>query len=1334
LKEQSLRQLLKEQEIVISAQLLLKKKYHLLSIISPIIFLILFSMFLILALNAPLTSSYAGNYSTASPFSCGSNCTGGYELYGHDAAFCAAHPGVCFNTVDSCSDGSDPRYEFVDNITITDLNSLSFSGGDTISIDAYLKCDADGDQIVFAYNNGSGFRSIYNTTCAIDEKLHQYHNFSLDNRVGNHTLRVIIAYKGVYAGFDSITCGNQAPAPQWADSDDVAFYVHPPLGGEYPRVSNPSPIANTTYEKQEGLEVTVCVNVTDQYGIDSAIANITSPDGNALLSLSSVGDNSFCSSYSNASEIGTYNITFIVTNFIDNTNDSVTTYFVVQKTMSITLNNPIAGDILTYGPLLLNFTTGEGYDADATFYSLDAGENITIPGISGGRINASFTQSDSQGALGEKTTDYDNLSMSFIPAQNMNVSLVSISFKRNGSGTPSGTSSAQLQIRTDNSDKPSNTTLGYGNITNTSVSQDNYSFINITLNTTVNLTANTKYWLFLSSNSSASDFYSWEASNDGAYSSGNYSNNASLDLLFAAYDKYKFMTYIQGVGKGDHIIQVYANSSTAAPISSPPVFFTMDQTAPDISGISYSPSDEAGLDPNVSINFTITATDDVAIQQVILQYKKEGDSSFQNATANEIAPGTYLGTATPNSEDTWIFRAVAIDTSGNTAYSDQLLGDNISLNIFYEYDWNITPESFNVTSALLNTNSSIGNLTIHNNGDINLSFTVAKEDAVVPKVYFNNTQNSLDVNISHGSSSNVNITVTGASMELEQTVVIIITTYEEIAQPIGTQTEFTFVTYASGPYLKAEITEYDATVLQGQTRVALTARITNVGNDVATDGVVAYWVLPSGWEAKTNQTAGWYSLAVGQEETFTRYFDILDNSTLGLQNITVYVNYSEGRKNSDSRTVNVSLNETQVEEKITTISKGGGGGGASVAPEKTAKLDINIKNQSEIERGANLTITGLLKNVGDMDFQNLSLSLENFPMTHYSISPAAFDQLKINATKSFSLFLNAPEYLGGGKQEATLRIKALAGNAWKEFTRPITIIIVTEDKASSLDCFENATAKISELKSQGITTTTNLDAKLQDAKNKYADQDYVDADNLCNEVLKDAGLAAQLKSQLESITGAYLNLGKDIPEVSAMIKLAQDAFAQEDYALANQRAEQAGLLMGMKEKELQQTMAYKVSFIMQNWKKILPLLALAIIISIFAYSSTSLSSVKKKIRALDERGENVQNKIKDVQRKYFVEKLLPARAYDKEMEQYRHMLAEIDTRKSELEIRRLKIISHRTIHDLEMIRAEVEEKKKALQKKYFIDKTIDKKTFKRLTIGLESSLQEIDKKIAMKRK
>jgi hypothetical protein len=1291
------------------------KKHHNSVIHNTLIVLLLCILFIVAWVSlAPWINALTGNYSIISPFSCGANCIGGYELFGHTGNYCNNHPGECFNTIDSCKDGYDPQYERVENITITDLNGTSFAGGDLVNIDAYVQCSSDGDWLVFAYNNGSGFRAINEILCIIKAKVHRYYNFTLDQRTGNHTVRVAIAYAGV-GGF---VCGQDASYPQWSDTDDVTFFVQGPPDNESPSVTNPAPSPGETYEQQDTSEVLICADATDDYAIDAAFANISWDSGNELMQLE---DNevigTYCANFINTSELGTYNVSFIVNDTSGNINDSVTTFFIIENTaVNITVHSPAQGDVFAYGPMPFNFTLRRDYDVDAIFYSLDGGENTTIATRG---INVSFTQPDADGATGENTTDYANLAMSFKPAENMSVNLASISLKRSGSG---GTPDTQLQIRTDDSGQPSDTILAYGNITNSSVSADNYFFINITLNTTLNFTENTVYWLVLTGNSIAPDFYSWESSDDGLYADGEYNNNAGLDLLFIVYDRYNFRTIIEGLSKEEHDIIVYANSTSTDPIYSPQITFSIDYTPPVFNEIIMAPDTDTAIDPGVTLSFTGNVTDDVAVQQVIIQYKKENDSDFQNATTT-LTGDLFDGSITPDSEGIWIIRMTAWDTSDNIG-----AGDDLTLNITYEYTWSREPDSFDTTSSLLDTNATIGNIAITNTGDFVLNFNISKTASTIPSIYFNNTPDSILIDVNPGETSDVTVIATGQSIESEQTISILIDALTAQADPDYEYNNFTFISYVSGPYLNIGIIEYDASVAQGQVRIGLTARITNAGNETA-NNVSAYWSLPSGWSAKTNFTANYSTLGVGEQATFTRYVDVDSDAPAGDYNISVYVNCSEGKSDSDQRSVNV--NSSDEGEPPVVIKKGGGGGGAAL-PAKITKLNIAFQNEVEIERGANKSMNGTLKNIGDTELKNIALSLEGFPLTHYKISPATFDQLKVNATEPFSLLLNIPEYFGSGKQEATLVVKALADNAWKEFTKNITIIVVTEDKASALACFEDASARISEMKSKGMSTAT-LSTKLEEANKDYESKDYPSANNLCNEILKNAELAAKVKGQLDTLGTGYASLGKEVPELEELIKLSQEAFEREDYVLASQRAEQAELLISMKEEEVQQTLSYKANFIKEHWNQIIPILILIVIIGIFVHSSASLSSIKQKITALESRKENIKNRVKENQHKYFSEKTISDRVYNREMEHYRSMLSEIEGKQSELELRKLKLVSGKTLSNLEKVRQEVEASKKELQRKYFVEKSIGKQTFKKLSIGFDNILQDIDKKIALKK-
>ncbi|MBW2990732.1 hypothetical protein KY348_03440 [Candidatus Woesearchaeota archaeon] len=1258
----------------------------------------------------PLIYVYAltGNYSTTSPFSCGSNCNNGYELSGHNATYCYNNPVDCYNTIDECRDGTNDGFEFVNNIYVQSLNGTNFTGNHTINVTVEFDCDSDGDTITISYHNGTSFRVIQDDTCSVSALVNKTYSFVLDETEGNHTVRAAI----VYMGGTQMICGYSYDTT-FSDTDDVTFFVYQGPDTENPQVLGVSPVSGTAYNQSYGLAITISANVTDNENVSNVQALVEWESYNYTLNLSFDSGTLYSGNFTNITELTRYNVTILANDTSNNMNNTEITYFTINSTTNITITAPSNKQVLPYEDTNLRFTIDYGYNTDTAMYSFDGGANITV----NDKLSVAFTQSDQNGTIGEPDNVYDNLSMSFKPNENMSIEIVSLNLKRNGSGT----NDSKVQIRTNNGGKPSNTILASGNVTNTSVSI-NYTSINITLNTTINLTVNTTYWLFLTPNGSTTDFYTWEASNDGLYSDGNYSNNNSLDLLFVVYDQYKYNTIITNVSKGVHRLIVYANSTSMSSIKSQLIQFEVDNKSPSIGTITYSPNTPANVDPNVLINVSVNVSDEVEISQVLLQYKQSNGSSFTNTSMQNIS-GLYNGNFTPDSENNWTFRIYARDSSNNTAYSD-----NTTINVSYEYLWNSTLSNFNTTSAFLDTNTSVGNITINNTADINLTINISKTSSTVPSIYFNNTEGSLVFNVSPGSTTIIEVIATGQSIESEQTVGIRIDPSQSNANPDYLSTNFTLISYVSGPYLDVDISEYDSTVTQGQTRVTLTAAIINVGNETA-NNVSAYWTLPSRWTPKTNITSNYTTLSVGQQVSFTRYVDIDSDAATGTQTIRIDVNCSEGKDDYEQRSISVNSSGEGGEE----TPRSGSGGGGGIIPSKTTRLEISTSEEVEIERGANQTITGILSNTGDTDLENLSMLLEGFPLVHYKIEPDFLSKLRANTSKSFSLFINIPEYFGSGKHNAVLVIKALAESAWKEFSRDITIIVITDDKTQASECFEKAGLKIDELVSTRMGTT-KLSQRLDEAKRNYNSKNYGDANNLCKEILKEAELAMNVKEQIDSINNAYSGLGREIPEFSELIKLTQEAFEREDYGLASRRIEQAGLLLSMKEKEVQQTLAYKWGLIRKYWKEIIMVLVLIIIIGILTYTSTSLSFVSKRFRALKEHEDVVRKKIKQVQRKYFVEKLVPSRLYEKEMELHRSALANIESQKTNLKLKKLRLERRNTLEELEKAEQEAEAGKKELQTRYFVEKSIDKKTFKRLTLGFDRILQDIKRRIALKKR
>ena len=162
--------------------------------------------------SVPLVLAPAGNEcGSLSPCICGPPCQGQFDPQSHE-----------YNTIDSCIDGSNPRYEWVEDLNVTDLNSTTFWTGHTIKVDAFFKCDAgEGDEISINYNNGSGWKVIKTGTCNINGYVHFRKNITLDNVIGTHAMRAVIAWKGVTAG---MICGYDYDKT-YSDTDDVTFEV-----------------------------------------------------------------------------------------------------------------------------------------------------------------------------------------------------------------------------------------------------------------------------------------------------------------------------------------------------------------------------------------------------------------------------------------------------------------------------------------------------------------------------------------------------------------------------------------------------------------------------------------------------------------------------------------------------------------------------------------------------------------------------------------------------------------------------------------------------------------------------------------------------------------------------------------------------------------------------------------------------------------------------------------------------------------------------------------------------------------------------------------------------
>jgi hypothetical protein len=690
-----------------------KKRYNLL----------LFLLSLVILMNiggiVPDVKAFAGKIcGSASPCDCGTNCSGGNELFGNSQAYCEANKVECFNTIDDCWDGTTTSLNYVQDINISSFNDSVFRVGDVIEIDATLfSSSANTEGVFFVYANGTGNESvnwsvIYSTSFGVaSDAYHIKYNYTIPNKVGEHSIRIVDIYNQV----TNITCGRHADAnyPTYSDTDDISFTV---LQQPAPKINftGPTPSNNTNQ-----TTVTVTINVTH---------NETHPDTLILYWNGTNESQSYSGNYTVLTKTnlknGNYSFYVWVNDTFGNTNQTETRLVVVNTPIDITVDVPTANGQYSNNTINLN-TTIRPTESDRNItwvrYQLNQDNNVTITTR---LLNISADTSDPDGIINESLITFHNLSQSFVPNQLMEIKNISIKLKR--TGDPNAT----IQIRGDNANSPNNTVLANFSIDNSTVSNTEFSWINITFNSTVTLTKNTRYWLFLSYNGSNEDHYDWEASDENISAQGEFYQNGSRDLLFRIFDFYRYRTTFTAT-EGSNNLTIYANNSDGDVVSSSTITFTSDTAAPTYTGINESEDPvEVGNNITISINVSDAST---SVNTVLFEY---------NGT-------NYSMTLDIGSRYNYTFEATILGLNNYTFYMNDSLG-NLNSTSRYNFTVNDTKApTFSNIAASPNSSDDLDPNVL-----INVTVTITDPGVVDTAVlqYKNLTGNWTNVTMQNTSS------------------------------------------------------------------------------------------------------------------------------------------------------------------------------------------------------------------------------------------------------------------------------------------------------------------------------------------------------------------------------------------------------------------------------------------------------------------------------------------------------------------------------------------------------------------------------------------------------
>jgi len=1361
---------------------------------------------------------------------CGDRCHGLYE-----------EPGFNILNTTACQDGPDEsEYEYVNEITVTDLNATNFKGGDVVRVYVQFYCYA-GDYISIAYSNtsvvsGSSWRNVYSSTCPGYNLIDVYYNLTLDRNEGYHALRAIIAYPGE----PSMTCGY--PSHTSSDTDDLYFKVNARPDIDAPVVTGIYPSAGTSFEYTDGLTIPLVVNATDATGIMNISVNITWASGSMSFTLTNSSATRFNTTLYNLTNASRYNMTITSKDNLNNTGTNIT-YFFITNNAFINVTSPALSYTYAYHNVSLRFRVNDNNTPyQEVYYTLNSADRSYL--------NETTRISNDESIEEAENNNLVNISQSFVPREDMTVNRIKIRLGRESLNIFEN----YVQLRNGTNQSNGAVLLEY-TLNSTIVPEIGAEWIDINFSNSTNLMNGSKYFILLTASADANDVFTWEFNWNG-YPDGNFTGNSNEDLLFVVYDRFKYNTTLNAI-EGTNSIDVceknklnisdctmlefktdttppsftgleetadpfefgdssyqfiyinvsdetstigkvminisgsmssmnysgtgsryqyrwYINGSDLSMIRSfnYSIFFNdsignynitpeysfivVDSLAPDISSIVYDPNEESLLDPNVTIAVNATVTDYSRVQNVTLLY------GFINTTTgiiswNSVAmqnntgiSSTFTANFTPDIEGNWSFMI-----SSKDIYNNSINSTPTNLSITYDVSWFADPRNFEERFSTAASHVEVGNITINNTGDYELSFIISKLSGVL-NIFINET----NVSVAGGQVKIINVSAQAPADQNQYPFILLVSCLNISSTPNDTVDGIVTVGQG-GPYITLIEILYPTTAVQGQRRLTLNTTVKNIGNDTAYN-ITVNWTLPSGWTTTYPLSKFISSLQSYQSSSALESHGIQTsvglNATIGLQNFTLTVDFvmepNRTRPAPIIKTVEVTELETGTTNETVIIipSTGGGGGGRGgrtsgsgggmIPRAPNYNLTIEHLPRTGIMRGQRDSVQINLTNRNDVTFYNIEMSIDGFPSSRYRIVPDIIAELGRNQSEQFNVTFEIPLYMGYSVNnlrfifDGESRAKPNSSSNAYHQENLFTLIISETDQSGSLACLTESEGLIADMERMNFTATKAREL-LEKARNAFDSIDYTQVKTLCDDIKSSKEAAFSLDKnikELEKEINDAASQGYDMKGTTRLLGLAKEVFQSGEYDQVTTRLDKAQESLTLQIQTEDSKLGKRLFKLVKNYWWALLIIAIAgTIIAGAAYRKASIIRIKNTIDRLEKEDAAITELIKQLQQEHFVDKKTSTHIYNNRLEDYQRRLADIAKEKIDLKHTQVRFFNvSMTKEGLEVQKEEMTSLIKALQQDYFVNSTIDKNNYEKTFAIYKKQMAEINKRLILK--
>jgi len=790
-----------------------------------------------------------------------------------------------------------------------------------------------------------------------------------------------------------------------------------------------------------------------------------------------------------------------------------------------------------------------------------------------------------------------------------------------------------------------------------------------------------------------------------------------------------------------------------------------DDTFPTIWNVTYSPNTTDALDPGVTVNVNATIVEDYNISSVVLEYLNISDGIWSSITMTNNSGLVYQASSTivynasfVPQNGTWVFRINVTDTQGN---------NNISQNYSFVVENDLSyfnstdiPDTKSITTAQESENTSLGWLFVNNTGESALNFTINVTSTIRDRFDINySVSANATYDLASGEAINLTILVNTTDLSVD------LYNYNlTVSSVIGTSVfeKHLNVQTSVAPFLVVTIDSYSSSVTKGQSGVGMLASVTNLGTASASN-VNLVWDLPSEFSlASGNLSRSFSSLDIGQSGTNTVTFDVSSSAGVSSANVNVSGTASGLGVTTDSKTITISDVTTTV--VVTTPGSPGGGGSGGGSSTTTKQYDKTI----EVTRGTEDTFEIEISNkYSNSTLKNLVLDLSGF-LSYFNIGnqkdlsqyveiyPDVISEIKYGETKSFVVTLKTPAYKEYEEHDLKVLIQGsivkggVVVGPYRE-TQFIKLYIQEMDVEEAKLKLTEAEEALVLMKLEGYNIQ-EVEKLLSFAKDKLDLHQNKEAFDLAEEIIaiKEKSffvddLISRIQEAIDNPRKMSLITGNvpreftdgegknfsitsvitgeaifDAQDASEVLQLAIAAFERGDFALAEERAKSAQILLLLERK------GNFGLFVYLYWHIILLCVFAFSFLGVLGFRKYQKFSASRKIEDINVEEENIRDLILSSQKKYFEGKLSREES-DSISQKHQKRLAVIRKDRLSLRNRRIKLLKpQEVLKDLDSERGNVEDEIRKIQTAYYKTRTLSEKDYRLQFEALNERLAEIE--------